>query len=108
MTQFKGVHHLFMQVTFPGVSSYNGFGIGLAHLSSHDLTHWTVEDPTLVPGQWGGPMSLITCDKYSVVRRVWGPSEVYRFLIFAPPTPILLSGSYRRIFAVFIILARFF
>ena len=54
--EYNGVHHLFMQATFPGSPSYNGFGIGLAHLRSTDLAHWTVEKPALVPGAWGGPI----------------------------------------------------
>ena len=35
----------------------------------------------------GGPYQYCAVHRYSVVRRVWGASGVYKFLIFAPPTP---------------------
>ena len=35
----------------------------------------------------GGPDQYCAVHQYSVVRRVWGASGVYKFLIFAPPTP---------------------
>ena len=35
----------------------------------------------------GGPYQYYAVHQYSVVRRVWGASGVYMFLIFAPPTP---------------------
>ena len=35
----------------------------------------------------GGPYQYYAVHQYSVVRRVWGASGVYKFLIFAPPTP---------------------
>ena len=44
------------QATFPGLPQYNGYGIGLAHLTSTDLAHWRVGRPALVPGAWGGPI----------------------------------------------------
>ena len=35
----------------------------------------------------GGPCQYYAVHQYFSVRRVWGASGVYRFLIFAPPTP---------------------
>ena len=35
----------------------------------------------------GGPYQYYAVHQYSVVRRVWGPSGVCKFLIFASPTP---------------------
>ena len=35
----------------------------------------------------GGPYPYYALHQYCVVRRVWGASGVYKFLIFVPPTP---------------------
>ena len=44
-----------MQAMFDGsVPGWNG-AIGLGHVASRDLAHWTVLPPALVPGQWPGP-----------------------------------------------------
>ena len=51
---YKGVYHIFMQATFPGVPGWNG-AIGLAHLASRDLSSWKVLPAALLPGRWGGP-----------------------------------------------------
>ena len=48
---------------------------------------WSNQAPAkriVVPG---GPCQYYAVHQYSVVRRVWGASGVYMFLIFAPPTP---------------------
>ena len=58
--EYGGVHHLFMQATFPGVPGYVGSGsVGLGHLASRDAVTWTVVAPALVPGRYGGPVGRV-------------------------------------------------
>jgi hypothetical protein len=54
--EYQGIHHVFMQANFPGVSDWTAGAIGLAHLASHDLATYVAAPPAMVPGRWGGPI----------------------------------------------------